>query len=135
MINELTLYGHVGKDPETVNFPDTGNKVVKFSVAIKEYSNKTDEEKPMWINVDAWNGVGERVLKTLKKGREVVIQGRLSISTYSKDVNGTEVKMTKTVMKLTDFQACGSKPSSDDEAEAEQPKQEAPKRRKAAAKG
>lgn len=135
MINSLTLYGHVGKDPETVNFPDTGNKVVKFSVAIREYSNKSDEQKTMWIDVDAWNGLGDRVLKTLKKGREVVIEGRLSISTYSVDVNGTEVKKTKTVMKLTDFQACGGKPSSDDETETEEPKQEAPKRRLAAAKG
>ena len=38
------------------------NKVVKFSVAVKEYSANADEEKTMWIDIDAWNGLGDRVL-------------------------------------------------------------------------
>lgn len=87
MNNSITIVGHVGKDPLTKSFGD--NKVVKFSVAIKEYSSNTEEEKTMWIDVDAWNGLGDRVLKTITKGREVVVNGRLAMSTYSKDVDGT----------------------------------------------
>lgn len=101
MNNSLTLVGHVGKDPQTKSFGD--NKVVKFSVAVKEYSSNTEEEKTMWIDVDAWNGLGDRVLKTITKGREVVVYGRLAMSSYSKDVDGTPVQVTKPVMKLTSF--------------------------------
>ncbi len=110
MFNQISFVGHVGKNPETVDFPDTGNKVVKFSIAVKEYSNKSDEEKTMWLDVDAWNGLGDRVLKTVTKGREVIIEGKLTLNTYSKDVGGTQVKMTKPVIKLTDFHLCGSAP-------------------------
>ncbi len=82
-----------------------------------------------------WNGLGERALKTITKGREVVIQGRLAISTYTKEVNGQKVQMTKPVIKLTSFHLCGKKPSSDEETQSDETQPEAPKRKLAAAKG
>ena len=81
MNNNITIVGHVGQNPHAVSFGDTGNKVVKFSVAVKEFSSNSDENKTMWLDVDAWNGLGERVLKTVTKGREVVVNGRLALST------------------------------------------------------
>jgi single-stranded DNA-binding protein len=53
MNNQITIVGHVGKDPQPKDFDDTGNKVVKFSVAVKEYSSNSDEQKTMWLDVDA----------------------------------------------------------------------------------
>ncbi|MBI4534146.1 MAG: single-stranded DNA-binding protein [Candidatus Melainabacteria bacterium] len=118
MNNSITLVGHVGKEPQAKTFGDTGNKVVKFSIAVKEYSSTTDAEKTMWIDVDAWNGLGDRVLNTITTGREVVIQGRLAIATYSKEVNGERVQVTKPVVKLTSYHLCGPKPT----AKGESPK-------------
>jgi single stranded DNA-binding protein len=120
MNNQITIVGHVGQAPHTVTFGDTGNKVVKFSVAVKEFSSNTDEDKTMWIDVDAWNGLGERVLKTITKGREVVVNGRLAISTYPKEVNGVKVQMTKPVIKLTSFHLCGKKPAASEAAQTEE---------------
>ena len=135
MNNSITIVGHVGQAPTSVSFGDTGNKVVKFSVAVKEFSSNTDEEKTMWIDVDAWNGLGERVLKTVTKGREVVVQGRLALSTFNREVNGVKVQLTKPVIKLTGFHLCGKKPVAD-ETQPEMVKESAPKaRRLAAAKG
>jgi len=111
MNNSVTIVGHVGQAPHSVSFGDTGNKVVKFSVAVKEFSSKDEEDKTMWIDVDAWNGLGERVLKTITKGREVVVCGRLALSTFHKEVNGVKVQMTKPVIKLTSFHLCGKKPA------------------------
>ena len=113
MNNQITLIGHVGQTPVSKLFGDTGNKVIKFSIAVKDYSSNSEEGKTMWIDVDAWNGVGERVLATITKGREVVVQGRLALSTFSKEVNGMTVQMTKPVVKLTSFHLCGKKPESD----------------------
>ena len=62
MNNSITIVGHVGRAPQSKDFDDTGNKVVKFSVAVKEYSSSSDEQKTMRIDVDAWNGLGNRVL-------------------------------------------------------------------------
>jgi len=111
--NSITVVGHVGKYISTKTFEDTGNKVVKFSVAVKELSPNSDGQKTLWINVDAWNGLGARVLETLSKGREVVLTGRLAISTYSKEFNGEVVQMKEPVIKLTSFYLCGSKPKAD----------------------
>jgi len=136
MNNSITIVGHVGQNPHSVSFGDTGNKVVKFSVAVKEFSSNTDEDKTMWLDIDAWNGLGERVLKTITKGREVVVNGRLALSTYNKEVNGVNVQMTKPVIKLTSYHLCGKKPTSGDTTQPEETGGKAPKRiRAAAAKG
>jgi single stranded DNA-binding protein len=111
MNNQLTIIGRVGQEPRVVAFPDTGNKVVKFSLAVTEYSNKSDEESTLWIDVDAWNGCGDRVTQTITKGREVLLTGRLAINTYTKEDNGKTVEVHKPVLKLTSFHLCGSKPA------------------------
>ncbi len=120
MNNSITIVGYVGQDPKSVSFGDTGNKVVKFSVAVKEFSSNSDEQKTMWLDVDAWNGLGERALSTITKGREVVVNGRLALSSYNKEVNGEKVQMTKPVIKLTSFHLCGKKPTSSEETSPEE---------------
>jgi single-stranded DNA-binding protein len=37
MNNQCSFVGHIGKDPELQTFDDTGNQLVKFSIAVKEY--------------------------------------------------------------------------------------------------
>lgn len=128
MNNSITIIGHVGKEPVTKSFGDTGNKVVKFSLAVKEYSSKADEEKTLWIDVDAWNGLADRVLATITQGREVAITGRLAINTYTKQVDGVTVQMTKPVIKLSSFHLCGSKPVADGETQSQDSRPDSPKR-------
>lgn len=134
MNNQITVVGHVGQKPQTVSFGDTGNKVVKFSIAVKEFSSNSDEEKTLWLDVDAWNGLGERVLKTITKGREVVVYGRLALSTFTKEEDGIKKQITKPVIKLTSFHLCGKKPVSSDEADAAEQSEDAPKFKLAASK-
>ncbi|CAN5190689.1 hypothetical protein BH11CYA1_BH11CYA1_47900 [soil metagenome] len=110
MNNQITVIGYVGQNPSVRSFEDTKNAVVKFSVAVKEFSSNTDEEKTMWIDVDAWNGLGERVMSTITKGREVALTGRLVINHYTREVGGQTVPMTKAVINLTSFHLCGKKP-------------------------
>jgi len=120
MNNTILVIGYVGQNPHAISFGDTGNKVVKFSVAVKEFSANSDENKTLWIDCDAWNGLGDRVLKAITKGREVAIHGRLALSTFNKEVNGVKVEMTKPVIKVTSFHLCGRKPTATEEALGEQ---------------
>ena len=122
MNNSVTLVGHVGQKPQVVSFGDTGNKLVKFSLAVKEFSSNPDEEKTLWIDVNAWNGVGELALANITKGREVVVNGRLALSTYTKEEDGIKKQITKPVIKLSGFHLCGRKPISEDEMQPEQVK-------------
>jgi len=112
MNNQITLVGRVTQDLIIKEYSD--NKVVKFSIAVKEFSANKDEEKTMFINVDAWNGLGDRALQIVTKGREIVVMGRLGINEYVTQINGQAVKKTKPFVKLTSFHLCGSKPKADE---------------------
>jgi single-strand DNA-binding protein len=106
MNNSLVLIGHVGQDPEAVHF-NGDKKVVKFSVAVKEFSPK-DEDKTMWVDVEAWNGVGDLVTKTITKGREVVLNGRLAVANYTTTTkDGTAKEVSKPILKLSSFYLTG----------------------------
>ncbi len=129
MNNQITLVGKVGAEPTSVTFTDSDSKLAKFSIAVAEYSSKQDNPEPMWIDVDAWGNLAERVLLHITKGREVIVSGRLTIVKYNKDVNGTTVKMTKPVVKLSGFHLCGAKPKTE---EASTPKRSSGKKRNAA---
>lgn len=135
-MNSIFVIGYVGQNPHSISFEDTGNKVVKFSVAVKEFSANTDENKTLWLDVSAWNGLGDRVLKAITKGREVAIHGRLALSTFNKEVNGVKVEMTKPVIILTSFHLCGRKPSATSETDNDHKEVSARKKgRLAAVKG
>jgi single-strand DNA-binding protein len=115
MNNQIILIGRVGNTPHETVFSDTGNRVAHFSIGVKEYSANTDEDKTMWLDVDAWNGLSERVAKYITKGREVAIYGRLFLDSYDKEVQGQKITLVKPKVKLTSFHLCGSKPAENGE--------------------
>lgn len=117
MNNQITIVGHVGQNPIERSVAD--DKVVKFSVAVKEFSTN-NEKKTMWIDVDAWNKLGDLVMENVTKGREVAITGRLAINQFTKEEDGVLVKMSKPVIKLTSFHLCGARPIPVSEAVAEE---------------
>lgn len=113
MNNQLTIIGRVGQNPVSRTMQDSDNKVVKFSLGVTEYNSKKDEESTLWIDVDAWNGLGDRVMQTVTKGREVLLTGRLAISKFTKTVDGNTIEVHKPVLKLTSFHLCGPKPKAE----------------------
>lgn len=117
MNNQITIVGHVGQNPIERSVAD--DKVVKFSVAVKEFSTN-NEKKTMWIDVDAWNKLGDLVMENVTKGREVAITGRLAINQFTKEEDGVLVKMSKPVIKLSSFHLCGARPIPVSEAVAEE---------------
>ena len=123
MNNQITIVGHVGQNPIERSVAD--DKVVKFSVAVKEFSTN-NEKKTMWIDVDAWNKLGDLVMDNVTKGREVALTGRLAINQFTKEEDGVLVKMSKPVIKLTSFHLCGARPAAVTETQTE----EKPARRK-----
>jgi len=121
MFNQVSLVGRVGQAPVSTTFADTDNKLAKFSLAVAEYSSTEDNPEPMWVDVESWNGLADRVMKTITEGREVVITGRLSISKYTKEINGVKVEMKKPVIKLSGFHLCGRKPKAEEEVPESKP--------------
>lgn len=96
--NRVQLIGNLGNDPEIINL-ESGKKLAKIKMATNEnYTNDKGEKvtETQWHNVVAWGKTADIVEKFLTKGKEVVIDGKLTHRTYE-DKNGEKRYFTEIV--------------------------------------
>ncbi len=82
--NKVQLIGNLGNDPEIITM-ENGNKLAKFSIATNETYKNNEGEKvtdTQWHNVVAWGKIAEIVENFLSKGKEVIIEGKLTSRSY-----------------------------------------------------
>src|SRR5262249_26508772 len=85
------LVGNLGSDPEVRTFGDQ-QKVTRLSVATHEVVKKRTgerEKQTEWHQVVAWAALGERAAKHLRKGRSVLVEGRLQTRVWA-DTRGNK---------------------------------------------
>jgi single-strand DNA-binding protein len=86
-VNQVTLLGNVGNDPEIRRFGERA--VANFSLATSESwkDKRTGEwqESTQWHRVTAWSPLAEIVEKWLKKGSKVYLQGKVKYEQWEKD--------------------------------------------------
>lgn len=88
-VNQVTLIGNIGKDPE-IRTLDNGVKVATFSLAtstggFKKQDGTDVPEKTSWHNVVCWRGLADIVEKFVKKGDKLTVFGSISYREYEKD--------------------------------------------------
>jgi single-strand DNA-binding protein len=96
--NRVQLIGHLGNDPEIKSL-NGGKNVAKFSMATSESYKKENGDKvteTQWHNIVAWNGTAKIVEKLLKKGSEVVVEGKLTSRSWD-DKDGKKHYITEVV--------------------------------------
>jgi len=99
MRNHVQLIGHVGKDPEIKTF-ESGKKLASFSLATNEsyYNDKGDKvEQTEWHNLVAWGKTADIIEKLVAKGKEMLIQGKLTTRSYD-DKEGNKRYVTEVVV-------------------------------------
>ena len=106
MNNNITLVGRVVESPVKKSIPAKDTTVAEFSLAVKDYSKKGQEIDAIFFDVKAFNGSVDRVMDYITKGREIVINGRVSVENYKRK-DGTLV--IKYVVILNGFHLCGGK--------------------------
>ncbi len=99
--NKVSLIGRLGANPEVVTF-ETGKTLARFTVATNEsYKlNGVWQEQTQWHTINAWGKVAQRMQKTLQKGQEIVLEGRLVNQNYETK-NGE--KRFVTFVEATEF--------------------------------
>jgi single-strand DNA-binding protein len=82
-LNRVQLIGYLGKDPET-RYTPSGKKVAHFSLGVTQRWKSAGETKESteWVNVEAWDRLGEVAQEYLRKGSLVYIEGRLKTDRY-----------------------------------------------------
>jgi single-strand DNA-binding protein len=79
MYHKVFLSGNLGKDPE-LRYTPNGTPVADFTVATNERWTTQDgqqRERTVWWRVKVWGKQGESISQYLKKGSQVVIEGRM----------------------------------------------------------
>lgn len=77
-LNEVRLIGNLTKDPESRAAGQ--HTIASFSIAVNRRSKNPDgsaKEEVSFFDCEAWNKTGELVMQYLKKGRTVLVGGRL----------------------------------------------------------
>jgi single-strand DNA-binding protein len=89
-INKVILVGNVGKDP-VVRYFDKGVAKASFPLATSEtYTNQQGETitSTEWHNIVLWRALAEVAEKTVKKGAQLYIVGKIKTRSYvDKDGN------------------------------------------------
>jgi single-strand DNA-binding protein len=83
-INKVILVGNVGKDP-TIRYFDKGVAKATFPLATSEtYTNQQGETitSTEWHNIVLWRALAEVAEKTIKKGAQVYIVGKIKTRSY-----------------------------------------------------
>ena len=100
--NRIVLVGNLTRDPE-IRYVDGGGKAVtKFALAVNRKSKGGDET--MFVDIVAWERLGEICNQYLKKGMSALVEGRLAIRKYDdKDGNKrTAVEVVASDMQMLD---------------------------------
>lgn len=100
--NRIILVGNLTRDPE-IRYTQSGKSVTKFTLAVNNPRNKEDTT---YVDIVAWDKLGEICNTYLKKGSNTLIEGRLVIRSYD-DKDGNKRKATEVV--ADNMQMLGSK--------------------------
>jgi len=128
--NQAIVMGNLTRDPEMRTTP-SGQNVTSFSVATnRSWQDQSGERKDAveYHNVVAWGKLGELVNSYLKKGRKVLVVGRLQTRNWDAE-DGS--KRNRTEIVATDINFVGGQAEagdfSNDEMNQESPAKAAKK--------
>jgi single-strand DNA-binding protein len=105
-MNKVILIGNLGRDPELKMSP-AGQALARFSVATTEtWKNPQGEKqsKTEWHNIVVWGKQAEIAEKYLRKGKQVMVEGRIQYREYT-DQQG--VKKTAATIRADNFVMLG----------------------------
>ena len=112
--NKVVVIGKLTRDVE-LNYTSSQTAVTDIGLAINDKVKRNDQwvDEVTFIDITLWGRTAEVAAEFLKKGSQVLIEGRLRMETWLDKKNGnakrTKIKLTGETMRML-----GSKPKSED---------------------
>jgi len=106
-MNIVIIKGNLTRDPE-LRYTPNGSAVCDLGVAVnRKWSNQNGDkmEEVSYFDVQAWSKTAETIAQYFKKGRPIIVQGRLKQETWSDKASGE--KRSKVRVVLERFEFCG----------------------------
>ena len=112
-VNKVIIVGNLGRDPE-IKYTQSNVPVANFSVATTEsWKDKQSgewQEKTEWHRVVAWRYLAEKAERSLRKGKQVYVEGKLETRKWT-GKDGNDRYTTEIVAR--DLMALGRKDESE----------------------
>ena len=96
-MNKVILLGRLVRDPE-LRVSQSENKVARYTLAV----NRLKRDEADFIHCVAFGKAAEFAEKYFRKGQQVLIEGRLQISSYT-DKNGSKRTSTDVLIDTQHF--------------------------------
>ena len=106
--NKVILVGNLTRDPE-LRYTPKGTAIAKIGLAVnRSWTTETGEKKEevTFVDIDAFGKQAETIGQYMKKGRPILIEGRLRLDQW--DDKQTDQKRSKLGVVLEGFQFLGS---------------------------
>lgn len=104
-LNKVYLIGNLTRDPELKSLP-TGNKVTSFGVATNRVwkdANGAKQESVEFHNVVVFGRQAETSAQYLKKGQQVMIEGRIQTRSWDDKTTNEKKYRTEIVAESVQF--------------------------------
>ncbi len=104
-LNKVYLIGNLTRDPELKSLP-TGNKVTQFGIAtnrVYKLENGTKQESTEYHNIVVFGRQAETSAQYLKKGQNVLIEGRIQTRSWDDKTSGEKKYRTEIVADNVQF--------------------------------
>ena len=110
-MNKVILVGRLAQDPE-VRYTQSGKAVASFNLAVNRYGQKDSAD---FIPIVAWEKLAEVIGNNLKKGGQVLVEGRMQVRSYETQ-EGQKRRITEIIVQNVEF--LGSKKSNESTPES-----------------
>jgi single-strand DNA-binding protein len=103
--NKVILMGNLTRDPE-LRYTPKGTAVAKLGLAVgRKWRNEAGEmqEETTFVDVDAFGRSAETIGQYLKKGRPIMIEGRLRLDQWEDKNSGQKRSKLNVVLETFQF--------------------------------
>ena len=106
-LNKVLIVGNLTRDPELASIP-SGQKVCKFSVATNRvWKDKSGakQESTSYHSIVVWGRQAETSAQYLKKGQQVMVEGRIETRSWDDKTSGEKKYRTEIIADRVQFGA------------------------------
>jgi len=118
--NKVILAGNLTRDPE-LRYTPKGTAIAKIGVAVnRTWTSETGEKKEevTFVDVDAFGKTAEVIGQYLKKGRPILLEGRLRLDQWDDKQTGQKRSRLGVVMESFQFLDSGNRGAEGESAPA-----------------
>jgi single-strand DNA-binding protein len=99
-VNKFLATGNLTRDPE-MRYTPSGKAVTEFSIAVNEGSG--ERRTTEYIDCQCWDKLAELVAEHCRRGRKVLIEGRLTTEKWTDAKTNQERRRTRIKCNSVEF--------------------------------